>query len=169
MITLKKFSYFHVNFIQKQSPRCSIKTIFKNTFFKKHLRPAGSVIFLTHFHPTYQKKAARVIFFADRLAHAQPLILDMNALNVYQINTYQNLILLYKAHTGTAPSEYSSDATLKEQEYLPLFKTKIKEMLSRMITSFRSFNDFKFNVLLLYYIILFSYVIISNRKRKPSD
>ena len=31
-------------------------------------------------------------------------MLDMNALNVYQINLYQNLILLYKAHTGTAPS-----------------------------------------------------------------
>ena len=35
---------------------------------------------------TYQKKAARVIFFADRLAHAKPLMLDLNALNVYQIN-----------------------------------------------------------------------------------
>ena len=53
---------------------------------------------------TYQKKAARVIFFADRLVHTKPLMLDMNALNVYQINIYQNLILLYKAHTGTAPS-----------------------------------------------------------------
>ena len=31
-------------------------------------------------------------------------MLDMNALNVYQINIYQNLILLYKAPTGTAPS-----------------------------------------------------------------
>ena len=50
---------------------------------------------------TYQKKAARVIFFADCLVHAKPLMLDMNALNVYQINIYQNLILLYKTHTGT--------------------------------------------------------------------
>ena len=53
---------------------------------------------------TYQKKEARVIFLADRLAHAKPFMLDMNALNVYQINMYQNLILLYKAHTGTALS-----------------------------------------------------------------
>ena len=52
---------------------------------------------------TYQKKAARVISFAGRLAHAKPLMLDMNTLNVYQINIYQNLILLYKAHTGTSP------------------------------------------------------------------
>ena len=31
-------------------------------------------------------------------------MLDMNVLNVYQINIYQNLILLYKVHTGIAPS-----------------------------------------------------------------
>ena len=53
---------------------------------------------------TYQKKAARVIFFADCLAHVKPLILDMNALNVHQINIHQNLILLYKAHRGMALS-----------------------------------------------------------------
>ena len=53
---------------------------------------------------TYQKKAATVIFFADRLTHAKPLMLEMNELNVYQINIYQNLILLYKEHPGTAPS-----------------------------------------------------------------
>ena len=53
---------------------------------------------------TYQKKAARVIFFADHLSYSEPFILDINALNVYQINIYQNVILLYKAHIGTAPS-----------------------------------------------------------------
>ena len=52
----------------------------------------------------YQKKAARVIPFADPVVHAKTLMLGMYALNVYQINIYQNLILLYKAHTGTAPS-----------------------------------------------------------------
>ena len=31
-------------------------------------------------------------------------MLELNALNVYQVNIYQNLILLYKVHTGTAPS-----------------------------------------------------------------
>ena len=46
------------------------------------------------------------MFFSDRLAHAKPLKLDMNALNVYQINICQNLILIYKAHTGTAPSVF---------------------------------------------------------------
>ena len=36
---------------------------------------------------TYQKKTARVIFFADRVAHAKPLMLEMNVLNVYLICT----------------------------------------------------------------------------------
>ena len=53
---------------------------------------------------TYQRKGAGAIFFADRFAHAKLSTLAMNALNVYQINIYQNLILLYKAHTGTALS-----------------------------------------------------------------
>ena len=35
-----------------------------------------------------RKKTARVIFFSDRLAHAKPVILDMNALNVYDINIF---------------------------------------------------------------------------------
>ena len=51
----------------------------------------------------YQKKAARVIVFDDRFAHVKPLMLNMNALNVYQIDIYQNLILLYKAHTSATP------------------------------------------------------------------
>ena len=35
---------------------------------------------------TYQKKAARVIFIADRLAHAKTLMLDMNSRNVYVVS-----------------------------------------------------------------------------------
>ena len=54
------------------------------------------------------------------------------------------------------------DATLKEIEFLPLFKAKVKEMLLSRASLFRSFNDFKFNVLLLKYLFLFSYVIISD-------
>ena len=33
---------------------------------------------------TYQKKLARVTFFTDCLAHAKPLMLDMDALNLYK-------------------------------------------------------------------------------------
>ena len=131
----------------------------------------------------------------------------MHVMLAYQINMYQNLILLYKTHIGTTPliffnkfskindnyltssknsSNYSIpklkmqltnfaisrrvpilwntvlDATLKEIESLLLFKVKIKEMHLYVITSFRSFNNFKFNVISLNCILLFSYVIISD-------
>ena len=66
---------------------------------------------------TYQKEAARVTFFSDRLVHAKPLMLNMNALNVYQINIYQNLILLYKAHTGPAPSIFFNRFTKIKNDY----------------------------------------------------
>ena len=52
---------------------------------------------------TYHKKAARVIFFGDPVAHSKQLMLHMIVFNIYQINIYQNLTLLYEAHTGTTP------------------------------------------------------------------
>ena len=123
---------------------------------------------------TCQKKASRVIFRTDRDAHAKPLLREMNALNVYQINLYQNLILIHKANTGSAPTIFVNkfskvnhtyptssnnsinyripksitkhtnfavsrrcpslwnkvvDRSLKEIEFLPLFKAKVKELL----------------------------------------
>ena len=52
---------------------------------------------------TYYKKAARVTFFGDPVAHSKQLMLHMNVFNIYHINIYQNLTLLYEAHTGTTP------------------------------------------------------------------
>ena len=54
------------------------------------------------------------------------------------------------------------DAILRETESLPLFKTKVKEMLLSRDNELKSFNDFQFNVLLLNYVLLFPYVIISD-------
>ena len=81
---------------------------------------------------TYQKKSARVIFFADRLSHAKPLMLDMNALNVFQISIYQNLILLYKAHTGTALPIFFNKFSKINHNYLTSSKmTSFKKVLNR--------------------------------------
>lgn len=52
---------------------------------------------------TYQKKAGGEIFLAERQAHAKPLIRGTEVVNVYHTNTYQNLILIYKVHTDSAP------------------------------------------------------------------
>ena len=69
-------------------------------------------------------KAARVIFFADRLAHATSLILDINALNVYQKNIYQNLTLLYKVHTGTAPTIFFNKFSKINHKYPTISKNR---------------------------------------------
>ena len=62
----------------------------------------------------YQKKTARLSrpFLADCLDHAISLMQDMNGINARQITIYQNLTLLYKPHTISAPSifcEYFSN------------------------------------------------------------
>lgn len=62
----------------------------------------------------YQKKTVRLSrpFLADCLDHAISLMQDMNGINARQITIYQNLTLLYKPHTISAPSifcEYFSN------------------------------------------------------------
>lgn len=62
----------------------------------------------------YQKKTAKLSrpFLADCLDHAMSLMQDMNGINARQITIYQNLTLLYKPHTISAPSifcEYFSN------------------------------------------------------------
>ena len=47
-----------------------------------------------HYH---QKHAARIVFDQDKLIHSRPLLRSLNALNVYQINLYQHLILCIKS------------------------------------------------------------------------
>ena len=39
-----------------------------------------------------QKHAARIISYADRQTHARPLLTEIIALNIYQVNTQQALI-----------------------------------------------------------------------------
>ena len=58
------------------------------------------------------------MFFTDRLAYTKPLMLDINALNIYQINIYQNLILLYKAHLDTAPATFVNKSSKINHNYL---------------------------------------------------
>ena len=88
---------------------------------------------------TYQKKAARVIFFADCLAHVKPLILDMNALNVHQINIYQNLILLYKAHRGTAPLIFLNKFSKINHNYLTSSKNSSSYTILKLTMKLTNF------------------------------
>ena len=90
-----------------------------------------------------KKKAARVKFFACRFAHAKPLMLDMNALSVYQINIYQNLILLYKAHTDTAPSIFCNKFSNVNHNYLTSSKNSGNYTILKSAMKLANFAIFK--------------------------
>ena len=46
-----------------------------------------------------QKHAVRIVFNKDKLTHSKPLFENLNALNVYQINIYQDLNFMHKVFT----------------------------------------------------------------------
>ena len=50
-----------------------------------------------------QKHVSRIIYNEDTTTHARPLMKSLNALNVYQINILQNLLLTYKIKNNLAP------------------------------------------------------------------
>ena len=50
-----------------------------------------------------QKQAARVIFNQDRFMHGCSLLKTLNALNVYQTNLLQVLLLMHKIKTNSSP------------------------------------------------------------------
>ena len=50
-----------------------------------------------------QKHTARITFHANRFDHSKPLLKEMKALNVYQINLIQTLKFMHKTKYGTNP------------------------------------------------------------------
>ena len=50
-----------------------------------------------------QKNAARITFHANRSDHSRPLLKEMKALNVYQINLIQTLKFMHKTRYGINP------------------------------------------------------------------
>ena len=50
-----------------------------------------------------QKRAVRFVFNENRLSHSRPLLRNINLLNVYQINLYQNLNFIYKFNNQETP------------------------------------------------------------------
>ena len=72
-----------------------------------------------------QKQAARIIFNEDRLCHLRPLLKNLNVLNVYQINFYQNL---------------NSMQRIKMWNITKVFHETIKKTNHKYPTTFSNFN-----------------------------
>ena len=51
----------------------------------------------------HQKHVARIINFKDRFTHAQPLLHNMKALNIFQINLFHIIFFMFKCKKKIAP------------------------------------------------------------------
>ena len=51
----------------------------------------------------YQKRAVQIVFNQEKFTHSRPLLWSLNALNVYQINLYQDLNFMDKVSNNVAP------------------------------------------------------------------
>ena len=64
-----------------------------------------------------QKHAARIIYFKDKLTHAEPLLKKMNALNVYQLNIFQTLNFMFKTKHQLVPLAFQNIFSTKINKY----------------------------------------------------
>ena len=64
-----------------------------------------------------QKHAARITFYANRFDHSRPLLKDMKALNVYQINLIQTLKFMHKTKYGINPRIFLPKFREVDHEY----------------------------------------------------
>ena len=85
----------------------------------------------------HQKHASRLIYNKDKFTHADPLLKNLNALNIYQINIYQNTLFMLKFKLGLVPTYFTdSFFYINANRYitrgtgnftLPLKKTKFSQ------------------------------------------
>ena len=82
-----------------------------------------------------QKHAARIIYFKDKLTHAEPLLKKMNALNVYQLNIFQTLNFMFKTKHQLVPLAFQNIFSTKINKYtlkssnltIPFKKSKLTQ------------------------------------------
>ena len=98
-----------------------------------------------------QKHAIRIIYAANRLAHTKPLFMEMKILNVYEINVFQVLTLMFKCKHNISPKIFQNLFSLKPpNKYIlrrhllvePFVKTKFEEFcISSRRSSFMEQNN----------------------------
>ena len=59
-----------------------------------------------------QKHASRIIFNKDITTHSRPLLKSLNALNVYQLNIFQTILLMYKCNNNSYQFSIESNSPL---------------------------------------------------------
>ena len=72
-----------------------------------------------------QKHAVRIVFNNDKLTYSKPLLENLNALNVYQINIYQHLNFMHKFVNNQIPSIFNDLIKRPDHKYPTNFSQSI--------------------------------------------
>ena len=64
-----------------------------------------------------QKHGSRIINFKDKFTHAEPLMQELNALNIFQLNVYQTLLFMHKVKHLNIPKVFEDDFTVNRNKY----------------------------------------------------
>ena len=85
-----------------------------------------------------QKHVVRIIYNKDKFTYSKPLMRDVNALNVYQINVFQVLKFMYKSKHNLNPRMFDNTFTEIHQGYPTRFsRSNFKQ--PKIITKTTSF------------------------------
>ena len=85
-----------------------------------------------------QKHAVRIIYNKDKFKHSEPLMRDMNSLNVYQISIFQILKFMYKSKHNLKPRVFDNTFTEIYHGYSTRF-SRSNFKLPKTITKTTSF------------------------------
>ena len=64
-----------------------------------------------------QKRAVRIISYAPRGSHSRPLMIQRNILNVFELNIFQTLCFMHKAHNSQIPDCLQDKFHLHKSKY----------------------------------------------------
>ena len=78
----------------------------------------------------HQKHAARIINFKDKFTSAKPLLEQINAMTVYEMNILQTLCFMYLCKDGNTPSIFKHIYTLKPMNK---YTTRSKNILFKQL------------------------------------
>ena len=64
-----------------------------------------------------QNQASRIIYFKNRYTHTRPLLKDLHALNIYQLNINNTLLFMHKVKNNTIPNIFRQSFKINKNKY----------------------------------------------------
>ena len=61
-----------------------------------------------------QRETARILFNQNRFTHTGPLLKTLNALNIYQINLFQVLLIMHRIKANSSPPDLPTSVSNNE-------------------------------------------------------